>query len=198
MGRAGRRPGPNGRTREDILDAARRLFGERGFEGTTIRAIAAEAGVNPALIHHFFGSKEQVFVAAVNFPLNPAEALPMLLAGPPEELGERIARFMLSIWQEPRTRAQLLALLRSAMSNEAAAAMVRDFLGQLVVGRLTAATGASPTRVAAGGTQMIGLMLGRYVIGVEPLASADDEEIVAIIAPVLQSALAVRRESHGR
>jgi AcrR family transcriptional regulator len=188
MARAGRRPGPNG-TRDDILDAARRLFGERGFDGTTIRAIAAEARVNPALVHHFFGSKEQVFVAAVNFPINPAEVLPVILDGPRDELGQRVARFVLSIWREPRTRGPLLALLRSAVSNEQAAGMVRDFLSRIVLNRIAAATGGSPTRVAAAGGQMIGLLLLRYVVRVEPLASADDEEIVAILAPVIQDAL---------
>jgi AcrR family transcriptional regulator len=192
----GRRPGPSG-TRDDILDAARRLFGERGFEGTTIRAIAAEAGVNPALIHHFFKSKEQVFVAAVDFPINPADVLPVILNGPPDQLGERIARLILSIWGEPRTRAQVLALLRSSMSNEQAAAMLQDLLTRLVLSRLAAATGADPTRVAAAGAQTVGLMLFRYVIRVEPLASAAEEEIIAILAPIIQGALSVRQEAYG-
>ena len=188
MARAGRRPGPNG-TREDILAAARAQFGERGFDGTTVRAIAAQAGVNPALVHHFFGSKEQIFIAAVNFPINPAEVLPVIMNGPREEFGQRVARFVLSIWSDPRTRAPLLALLRSSTSNEQAAGMVRDFLGRLVVSRIAAATGGAPTRIAAAGGQMMGLLLARYVIRVEPLASADDEEIVAILAPVIQGAI---------
>jgi len=188
MVRAGRRPGPTG-TRDDILDAARRLFGERGYDGTTIRAVAAEAGVNPALVHHFFGSKEQIFVAAVNFPVSPADVLPAILEGPRDELGQRAARLVLSIWREPQTRTPLLALLRSSLSNELAARMVRDFLSRLVVSRIAAATGGAPTRIAAAGGQIMGLMLVRYVIRVEPLASADDEEIVAILAQVIDGAL---------
>lgn len=165
------------------------MFGERGYEGTTIRGIAAEADVNQALVHHFFGSKEQIFIAAVDFPVNPAEVLPTLLEGPREEFGQRAATFVLSVWQDPRTRAPLLALLRSSMDNAQAAAMVRDFLGTVVLGRFASVTGAPRIRVAAASGQIIGLLLLRYVIQIEPLASATDEEIVSILAPVFQDCI---------
>jgi AcrR family transcriptional regulator len=183
---AGRRPGPTV-TRDAILRAARTLFAERGYDGTTVRAIAAAAGVNQGLVHHFFGRKESVFAAAVDLPVDPAAVLPRVLAGPPEQLGERMARLVLSLWAEPATRAPLLALLRSATANEQAAGMLRDLLGRLVFARFAAATGADPTRVAAAAGQAVGLMLLRYVIRVEPLASAPDEEIVALLAPTIQA-----------
>ncbi len=185
MARTGRRPGPTV-TRAGILAAARRLFGEQGYDGTTIRAIAAAAGVNQGLVHHFFGTKEQIFVAAVDFPVDPVAVLPALLQGPPERLGERMARFLLSIWGDPTSRAPLLALLRSSTGNERAAAMLRDLLGSVLFRRIGEATGASPLRISAAAGQAVGVLLLRYVLQVEPLASAPDEEIVAILAPVIQ------------
>src|SRR5437588_8367328 len=154
MKRAGRRPGTT-ETREQILSTARRLFAENGYEGTTIRGIAAEAGVNPALVHHFFGTKEQVFVAALDFPLNPAEVLPRILDGPREELGQRIVRFFLTIWREPSSRARLLALIRSATTNEQAAAMFRQFMETALLSRLAAALGLPQLRVTAAIAQMV-------------------------------------------
>lgn len=190
MARTGRRPGPTV-TRDEILVAARRLFGEHGFAGTTVRAVAAEAGVQQGLLHHFFGTKEQLFVAAVDFPVDPAVALPLVLEGPREELGERMARFLLSVWSRPATRAPLLALLRSSMGNERAAAMLRDLLGSVLFSRLAGATGASPLAVSAAAGQAVGVMLLRYVVRVEPLASASDDEVVALLAPTLQACLDV-------
>lgn len=184
MARAGRRPGPT-ETRQEILTAARRLFGERGFAGTTIRGIAAEAGVTQALVHHYFRGKEQVFVAAVDFPVDPDLLLPAVLAGPPEQFGERMARFVLSIWREPATRAPLLALLRVSLEPQGAG-MLRDLLASVLFRRLAAGTGAAPMRVAAAAGQVVGVLLLRYVIQVEPLASATEDEVVAILAPVLQ------------
>jgi AcrR family transcriptional regulator len=188
MARAGRRPGPTV-SREEILAAARRQFGERGYDGTTIRAIAADAGVNQALVHHFFGTKEQTFIASVDFPFDPSVVLPVILDGPREEFGERLARFLLSVWGNPATRAPLLALLRSSTGNERAAAMLRDLLGKVLFSRVAGATGASTMRISAAAGQAVGLMLLRYVVRVEPLASAADEEIVAILAPVIQRCL---------
>jgi AcrR family transcriptional regulator len=188
MARAGRRPGPT-ETRAEILEAARRLFGERGFDGTTIRGIAAEAGVNQALVHHFFGSKEHIFIASVDFPVNPVDALPLILDGPRDELGQRMARFLLAVWGNPGTRAPLLALLRSSAGNEQAATMMRELLGSVLFSRFANATGGDPMRIAAAAGQVVGVMLLRYVIQVEPLASADEEQIVAILGPIIQSCI---------
>ncbi len=186
MVRTGRRPGPS-TTRDEILAAARRLFAERGMDGTTIRAIAAEAGVNQGLVHHFFGTKEQVFVAAVEFPVDPTVVLPAILDGPRDELGERLARLLVSVWRDPETRAPVLALLRSATANERAADMMRELLTSLFYDRIARATGAAPMALAAAAGQAVGVLLLRYVIRVEPLASATEEEIVALLAPILQA-----------
>jgi AcrR family transcriptional regulator len=188
MRQAGRRPGPTA-TRQEILAAARRLFGQRGYAGTTIRAIAAEAGVNPALVHHFFRTKEQVFVAALDFPIQPAAVLAMLQDGPREEIGERAARFIVSVWREPDSRAPLLAILRSAMTRDESAVVTREFLSSVALVKVSAALKIEPLRVIGAIGQAIGVMVLRYVVGVEPLASASEDEVVALIAPTFQRAL---------
>jgi AcrR family transcriptional regulator len=182
---AGRRPGQT-QTREDILAAARNQFGRRGYNGATIRGIAAEAGVNPALVHHFFGSKEQVFVAALNMPFNPATAIDLITQGPREQVGERFLRMFLGLWSAPETGQMFLALVRSVTGNEQVAAMMRQFLEQTVVSRLSAALDLPPMRITGAASQGIGLAMARYVIRVEPLASATDDEVVALFAPVMQ------------
>lgn len=189
--RSGRRPG-SADTRGQILDAARSAFAESGYDGTTIRGIATRAGVDPALVHHYFGTKEAIFVAALEFPFDPGEIIPALLVGPPEALGERLVRTLLAIWSDPAGRAPLLALLRSATTNEAAATMLREFLSRALVGRLAEVIGGGPDaqlRAAAAGSQLVGLALVRYVIQLEPLASATEDEVVALVAPTIQGYL---------
>jgi AcrR family transcriptional regulator len=183
--RPGRRAGPT-ESRGDILAAARRLFAERGYDGTTVRAIAAEAEVDAALVHHFFGTKEQVFVTALELPLQPAELLPRLLAGPREETGERFVRLFLTLWDDPATRAPLLAMVRSATTTLRAAAMIRQFITAALLGPLAGALRVPRLRVAAAASQLVGLVMLRYVLEIEPLASAAEEEIVGLIAPVIQ------------
>jgi AcrR family transcriptional regulator len=185
MARAGRRPGQTD-SRERILTAARSLFGQKGYDGTTIRAIAAAAEVNPALLHHFFGSKEQIFVAALNLPINPATLVPRILEGPREQVGRRMVRLILDVWRDPESRQSFLALLRSVMTHEEATRMLRQFLERAVVERAADSLGIPRLRLAAAAAQVMGLALARYVIGVEPLATADEEEIVELVAPVIQ------------
>src|SRR5215472_12808737 len=127
MARTGRRPGTT-ITREAILDAARRRFAEGGYEQTSIRAIAADAGVNAALVMHFFGSKEALFQAAVTWPVDPAQLAPLLAAAGPDGLGSRLARTFLTLWDAPESCQPLLALLRSAMGDEGFARLLREFV----------------------------------------------------------------------
>jgi AcrR family transcriptional regulator len=185
MARTGRRPGQT-ETREQILDAARNQFGERGYEGTTIRGIAAEAGVNPALIHHFFGSKELVFAAALELPINPNEVLSTILDGPRSEIGVRVLRLFLTLWREPDSRKSFLALVRSVSTNESAALVLRQFIERVMVARVSTALGIPPLRLTALMSHIMGLAMVRYILGAEPMASADDEEIIATVAPVIQ------------
>ncbi len=183
---AGRRPGNSG-TRDEILAAARKLFSDRGYEGTTIRAIASAAGVNPALVHHFFGSKEQVFIASVDFPVNPFEVLPELFsAGPREEFGQRLAGLIVEVWEDEERRAPLLALLRGSMTGELGAGILRSVLEQVLMPRLEQTLGTDRPVAARAFAQIVGIMISRYVIRLEPLASAPRAELVQLLAPVIQ------------
>ncbi|MFO7194042.1 MULTISPECIES: TetR family transcriptional regulator [Thermocrispum] len=185
MARAGRRPGRT-ETRDHILAAARRLFAERGYEGTTIRAIAAEAGVNPALIHHFFGSKDRVFTDSLHLPVNLYTIADVVTDGPRQQAGERLLRLFISVWDGTETRRPFLALLRSVTSSEQAARMMREFLHRVIVDRLGPALGVDELRMTAIGSQLMGVALLRYIVRLEPLASAPPEDVIAMIAPAIQ------------
>jgi AcrR family transcriptional regulator len=185
VARTGRRPGQT-QTRDDILAAARNQFAARGYDGTTIRGIAAEAGVNPALVHHFFGSKDQVFVAALNLPFNPARLVDTIVDGPRERIGERILRLFLGLWSQPETRAPFLALLRSVASSPEVARQLRTFMETTVLTRVATALDLPALRVTGAAAQMMGLAMVRYVLAVEPMASATDDEVIEVVAPAIQ------------
>jgi AcrR family transcriptional regulator len=183
--RPGRRPGAAD-TRGEILTAARKVFAEKGFDKATIRGIAREAGVDPALVHHYFDTKDGIFVEAMQLPMDPAVALPAVLAGPREEIGERLVRFVLTLTSDPQAREPVVALLRTAMANEQAVAMLREFLTQAVLGRVAEALGIPPIRLQVAFAQMFGVITMRYIVKLEPVASADLEELVEILAPTIQ------------
>lgn len=181
----GRRRGPSS-SREEILAAARVLFGERGYDKASIRAIAGDAGVDPALVHHFFGTKEELFAAAMRFPVDPAVILPEILAGPPDRIGERLARTFLRIWGDPRLRPQFVGIVRSATTTEQGAALLRDFVAANLLARVAEHLETPRLNVTAAAAQMIGVVMLKYVLRIEPMASASDEELVALLAPTLQ------------
>lgn len=185
--RTGRRPGGSG-TRTDILDAARKLFAERGYAGATIRAIAQEAGVDGALIHHFFASKEGVFAAAIEDTFAPAELLPPVLDAGVDGMGERLVRTFLKKWEEPTTDQQLLAVLRSAVSNDEAAELLRNFLTQELLGRIVKSlnTDDSELRATLIGAQLVGVAFLRYVLSYGPIAHVETEALVTMLSPTIQ------------
>ncbi|MCT9110781.1 TetR family transcriptional regulator [Streptomyces mirabilis] len=179
-------------TRDRILDAAREEFSERGYEKTSVRGIAKAAGVDSALVHHYFGTKEQVFEAAIEGAFAPALAAPTAVEdGPLDTVGERLTRFLLGIWENPTTRTPLLAIVRSAVNNETAAAVFRRLVAaqllRRIAGRLDLPDAELRAELAA--AQLVGVAMLRYVIKVEPLASADVERIVERVAPVVQGHL---------
>ncbi|SCF04375.1 transcriptional regulator, TetR family [Micromonospora purpureochromogenes] len=186
--RTGRRPG-NPDTRQAILAAARTTFAERGFDAASIRVIATAAGVDPALVHHYFGSKEELFRATVEIPLDPAELLPVVLAGGVDGVGERLVRTFLGVWDSPAGKAAV-ALLRSAVNNDWTARLLREFLVTQVLRRVLDHLDIPPAELPLRGslvaTQMIGLAMMRYVIRLEPVASADPETLVAALGPTVQ------------
>jgi AcrR family transcriptional regulator len=186
MPRTGRRPGVTA-TRERILAAARERFADAGWDGTTIRAIAAEAAVDPALVLHYFGSKEGVFRAAIEFPLDPATVVPRLLAPGLDGLGERMVRFFIDVWDSPDGR-PLLSVIRSAVTSEQAAQLLREFISREMLGRVAAVLEVDQPRLRASlaGSQLVGLAMIRYVVKLEPIASADPETLATWAGPTLQ------------
>ncbi|MBK3581603.1 TetR family transcriptional regulator [Streptomyces sp. MBT65] len=179
-------------TRDRILTAAREEFSERGYEKTSVRGIAKAAGVDSALVHHYFGTKEQVFEASIEVAFAPATNAPEAVAdGPLDGVGERLTRFIFGVWENPATRKPLLAVVRSAVNNEAAAAVFRRLVVSQVLGRVAAQLDLPDAELRAelAAAQLVGTAMLRYVIKVEPLASADPEQIIARIAPVVQGHL---------
>jgi AcrR family transcriptional regulator len=174
-----------------LLSAAREEFAAKGYDGATVRSIAARAGVDPALVHHYFGTKEALFTNAIRFPVEPAKLVPEILAGGVDHAGERLVRTLLRIWGNPATREPALALIRSALTHEATAAMLRQFVSRAVVRRVAAELDLpeAQLRVSLIASHVVGLAILRYVIRVEPLAGASDDEVVALMAPVLQQYL---------
>ena len=179
-------------TRDRILSVAREEFSERGYEKTSVRGIAKAAGVDSALVHHYFGTKEQVFEAAIEVAFAPALNAPEAVAdGPLDGVGERLTRFVFGVWENPTTRAPLLAILRSAVDNETAAGVFRRLVVSQLMRRVAAQLDApdAELRVELAAAQLVGCAMLRYVIKVDPLASADVEQLIARVAPVVQGHL---------
>ncbi|MET9921274.1 TetR family transcriptional regulator [Streptomyces sp. NPDC006435] len=178
--------GPDARTR--ILDAARAEFAERGYDRTSIRGVARAAGVDSALVHHYFGTKDEVFAAAVELSFEPALVIPAVLGEGTDGLGERLARYFLSVWENPASRAPLLAIMRSALTHEAAAKVLRGFVLRRLLERVAEALDVPDAtfRAELAASHMIGIVMLRYVLRTEPLASAPPERIVELVAPTLQ------------
>jgi AcrR family transcriptional regulator len=183
----GRRPGASG-TRETILAAARARFAAHGYDRTRIRDVAQDAGVDAALVHYFFGSKDGLFVAAMELPFRPAEVIGPLLDDGVAGLGERIVRRLLGVWDEPDNRAALLAIVHGASAHPGAAAALREFITREIVGRIAGAVEADRPALRANlvASQVMGLIAARYIAQVEPLASLAAEDVVPLVAPTLQ------------
>jgi AcrR family transcriptional regulator len=184
----GRRPSGAGDTREEILLAARELFAQNGFDRTTLRAVASRAGVDPALIGHYFANKDGLLRASLALPLDPA----VLLAGldaDRENAGPELARRALTLWDSsPEVRARMVAILRTAVSHEHAAALVREIFGSTILRGLggIAASDQRELRATLVGSHLGGLLMGRYVLAVPGLAEASVDDLVAATGPVLQ------------
>jgi AcrR family transcriptional regulator len=185
--RRGRRPG-GADTRGALLNAARAVFAERGFDGATVRLIAERAGVDPAMVNHWFGGKEALFTAALDLPVDPGTLIAQVVPGDPERLGERIVSRFLTVWDHAGGGRPLAALIRSVASHETAARMMREFVTRVLVRRVVAsvAPDRADLRAALVGSQLIGLGMVRYVLRLEPLASADHPTVIAAVAPTLQ------------
>lgn len=199
MPRSGRRPADS-RTREAIGTAARRQFATVGYDRTSLRSIAGEAGVDPALVSYFFRSKQRLFVEVVDLPFDPAQVVPMVFSAGPEAAGERLAQFLLTTLENPEMRERLIGLVRAAASEPEAADMFREVVARRVVGGIVEALDVEQAELRASliGSQIVGLLMARYIVRVEPLASLPAATVIEAIAPNLQHYLtAPLSEGHG-
>ncbi|HXH79665.1 TetR family transcriptional regulator [Nocardioides sp.] len=182
----GRRPGgPD--TRADVLAAARQSFAEKGFRGTTIRAVAAQAGVDPSLVHHYFGTKDTLFVAAMELPVDPREVLLPVIDGPVDRVAERFLGAFLGVWDDPALQPALLTVVRSALEPGGDRLFSEGFL-PVIVQPIGVALGLDRPehRMPLLASQVLGLILMRYVLRVEPIASMSPALLIATYAPTLQ------------
>jgi AcrR family transcriptional regulator len=188
VARTGRRPG-NPDTREAILAAARDAFADRGFDASSIRAIATTAGVDPALVHHYFGAKEQLFLEAMRVPVDPGVVITEALRGGRDGVGERLVRALLSVWDSP-VGTGAVAIVRSAMSNELFARMFREAITHVILRRIAKGLELDPAqerlRTGLVATQMAGLIVMRYIVRLEPVASMPSSQLVGLIGPTVQ------------
>lgn len=191
--RTGRRAGDSG-TREAILQAARLQFADRGYDGATIRAIAAAAAVDPALVHHFYGTKERLFAAAMRLPFVPSEVITAALTeggrADGASVGEHMVKTALTVWDNAGVRAAFVGILRSALTSEQAATMLREFITEAILRPVAAVASdtdpeRTPFRSSLVGSQMLGLALTRYVVQLGPLAVAAPDELAAAIGPTI-------------
>jgi AcrR family transcriptional regulator len=190
MGGRGRRPGSPD-TQELIRQAARKRFLSDGYQAVTMRSIAADAGVDVALVSYYFGSKQALFGAAMSFAANPAEIFQAQLDGGLETLGTRVLRSLLTVWDDPETGAPLLAVATTAAVDPGLKRLVREGVGQEIVERLAQRLGEpnGSQRAAAFTAQMAGVIFARYVLRIEPIASMSLDDVVDRLAPALQLTL---------
>ena len=191
MSKPGRRAGAPD-TRADILEAARETFSEKGYNRATIRSIAVSAGVDPALIHHYFGNKEALFAASIDIPFPPAERVVAAFADAGGGTGRLLAETFFSVWEQERPRASLLGMLRSAMGGEdRAVEAFRQFVTGEIQDRIAPMIGGEDARLRAllMASHLVGIAMTRYVVRLEPIASTSIEEIIDLVAPRIQSYL---------
>ncbi|NLE81477.1 MAG: TetR/AcrR family transcriptional regulator [Rhodococcus sp.] len=185
--RTGRRPG-NLDTGSRILDAARTRFAQNGYDKVSIRSVADDAEVDPALVHHYFGTKRQLFIASIELPVDPDFVLDQIRQTPPESMGAAIAELILNIWESPQ-RDSVVALFRSAMAGQEVD-LIRNFLLQVVLRdvapRVDNPVGSGSIRVQLVASQLMGLLAARHVLHLDPLAQVPVGELVDVIAPTLQ------------
>lgn len=185
--RRGRPPGSSD-TRDRILVNARKLFARNGIDKTSIRSIAAAAGVDSALVHHYFGTKQQLFVAAIRIPVDPMVVLGPVREAPVEELGRLIPSLLLPLW-DSEMGAGLVATLRSLLAGSDVS-LIRSFLEEVITAevapRVDNPPGTGRLRVQFVASQLVGVVVARYIIGLEPFASLPAEQIADTIAPNLQ------------
>lgn len=185
--RRGRPPGSSD-TRDRILACARDLFARNGIHKTSIRAVAAAAGVDAALVHHYYGTKEQLFAAAVRIPIDPMDVIGPLREVPVDELGHKLPSLLLPLW-DSEMGAGIIATLRSIFAGSEVN-LFRSFVEEVIAvevgARVDNPPGSGIVRIQFVASQLVGVMVARYIIGLEPFASLPVQQIAETIAPNLQ------------
>jgi AcrR family transcriptional regulator len=182
------RPAGNSNTRDRILDSARELFARNGIRGTSIRAVAAAAGVDSALVHHYFGTKEKLFAAAIHIPIDPMDIIGPLRDVPVDELGHRIPSILLALW-DSEVGASFIATLRSVLAGSEVnlfRTFIQDVIGVEVGSRIDSPPGTGLIRVQFVASQLVGIIMARYILEFEPFASLPAQQIADTVAPNLQ------------
>ena len=182
------RPAGNSDTRDRILDSARELFARNGIRNTSIRAVAAAAGVDSALVHHYFGTKEKLFAAAVHIPIDPMAIIGPLREVPVSELGYRIPSMLLPLWDSEIGTA-FIAALRSVVAGEEVnlfRTFIEDVIAVEIGPRVDNPPGSGTTRIQFVASQLVGVVMARYILELEPFKSLPPEQIAQTVAPNLQ------------
>ncbi len=187
-------------SRKAILTAARKLFAEHGFEGTSLRQVAREAAVDPAMVHHFFRGKDELFAACVELPADPSEVLAGVESTDPSLRAEAIVRAVLRLWESPAQHS-LVAFVRGTIGSRAKTALLREMVNRTILSRVMSGVPGLAGEVRLRGNlvaaQVMGLMLTRYVIRLEPLASATQDDVIRLVAPTIQRYLTGDLDSPG-
>ena len=191
MSAQGKGGAPDRDLRASVLDAARAAFAARGYARTTLKGVAAAAGVAPEVMRRYYHNKGELFAAAMRLPTDPASAIPALLAPGLEGLGERMVRLMLATLSDPEVREDMLSLIRAGASAATLTRALQEYMEINVIDRVVTAVGVPDARmrVALISSYLVGVGAGRYVIRMEPLASASDEYVVRLVSPTIQALL---------
>ena len=196
MSPRGRRPGGVD-TRQAIVEAARVDFAEQGYDGTSLRGIARRAEVDPALVHHYFGGKPQLFAAVMDIPADPAALISAVVEGPRDQVGEALVRTFLAVWDSQDGRQRFQALMRAAVTHDEATRMLREFLTREVFGRVVRALAADgepsadlELRAGLAASQMVGLAMMRYIVEFPAVVDAEHDALAALVGPTIQRYLA--------
>jgi AcrR family transcriptional regulator len=182
---------PTDEVRDAVLDAARAAFHTRGYAKTSVKGVAAMAGVAPSVVSKYYTNKEAMFAAAMRLPFDPSHAIPELIAPGLDGMGERLVRATFEVFGDEEVREDLLALFQAGASAGKAAATLREFIEESIVDRLAGVVGIPDARMRASliSAHLVGLGTTRYLVRLEPLASAPEEQILRIYSPLIQDLL---------
>ena len=175
-------------TRANILAAAATEFARDGYETTSMRGIARAAGVDPALVRHYFNDKADLFAEAIAVPMRPDRLVGTALKGPRDQVGANLVRYIVKTMDDPATSRRVVSMMQTALGQEFAAGMLREFIIREVLKRIAdeLLDEDAELRASFAATQVVGLVIARYGLRIEPLASASPEEVVARVGPVVQ------------